>query len=161
MTDIWLTADQQRSWRSFLLGSTLLMDRIERDMRERHGLSSPEYELLVRLSEAPRHELRMAELADSVKNSRSRITHTIKRLEEAGYVVRRACESDGRGVQAVLTDAGYAKLVAAAPDHVASVRQALIDIVDDADLETVGRVFRQVADQLEGGAPDAHLRCPD
>jgi DNA-binding MarR family transcriptional regulator len=161
MTDGWLTSDQQRSWRSFLLGTTLVLDHIERDMREKHGLSSPEYELLVRLSEAPRHQLRMAELADSVKNSRSRITHTIKRLEDAGYVVRRACESDGRGVQAALTEAGYAKLVAAAPDHVACVRAALIDVVDAADLETVGRVFRQVADHLESGPRDTHLRCPD
>lgn len=161
MTDRWLSSDQQRSWRSLLLGTTLLMDRLERDMRDKHGLSSPEYELLVRLSEAPRHELRMAELADSVKNSRSRITHTIKRLEDAGYVVRRACESDGRGVRAVLTDGGYAKLVAAAPDHVECVRQSLIDIVDDGDLETVGRVFRQVADHLESDPSDLHLRCPD
>ena len=124
MTDRWLTDSQQRSWRAFLLGVTLLMERIDRDMREKHGLSQAEYELLVRLSEAPDHELRMAELADSVKNSRSRITHTIRRLEEAGFVVRRACASDGRGVQAVLTDAGFAKLVAAAPDHVDTVRDS-------------------------------------
>jgi len=148
MTDRWLTASQQRSWRAFLLGSTLLMDRIDRDMRDRHGLSGPEYELLVRLSEAPGHELRMAELADSVKNSRSRITHTITRLEDAGFVVRRACESDGRGVQAALTDAGFAKLQAAARDHVNTVREALVDVVDDDDLQVIGRAFGQVADRL-------------
>lgn len=160
MTDRWLSASQQRSWRAFLLGSTLLMDRIDRDMRENHGLSLPEYELLVRLSEAPNRELRMAELADSVKNSRSRITHTIRRLEEAGYVVRRACPSDGRGVQAVLTDDGFAKLVAAAPDHVACVRDCFIDVVQPADLEALGRAFTQVADTLETGDPDITLRCP-
>jgi DNA-binding MarR family transcriptional regulator len=160
MADRWLTDTQQRSWRAFLLGVTLLMERIDRDMREKHGLSQAEYELLVRLSEAPAHELRMAELADSVKNSRSRITHTIRRLEEAGFVVRRACASDGRGVQAVLTEEGYAKLVAAAPDHVATVRDSLIDVVDAADLEAIGRAFRAVADRLETGPPDLSLRCP-
>jgi DNA-binding MarR family transcriptional regulator len=159
MTARWLTATQQRQWRAFLLGSTLLMDRIDRDMREKHGLSQAEYELLVRLSEAPERVLRMAELADSVKNSRSRVTHTIRRLEEAGFVARRACESDGRGVQAVLTDAGFAKLVAAAPDHVDCVRECLVDVVDADDLETIGRAFGHVADRLETGAPDLGLRC--
>src|ERR1700759_258092 len=107
----WLTAEQQRHWRAFLLGTTLLMERLDRDLREKHGLSLPEYEILVRLSEAPDHSTRMAELADAVKNSRSRITHTIKRLEVDGFVVRRSCASDGRGVMACLTDQGYAKLV--------------------------------------------------
>jgi DNA-binding MarR family transcriptional regulator len=158
MTDRWLSNGQQRSWRSFLLGVTLLMERIDRDMREKHGLSMPEYELLVRLSEAPDHELRMAELADSVKSSRSRITHTIRRLEAAGFVVRRACESDGRGVQAVLTDDGYAKLVAAAPDHVDTVRDALVDVIDAKDFEAIGRAFEAVADRLETGPPDTSLR---
>jgi DNA-binding MarR family transcriptional regulator len=145
----WLSSSQQRAWRSYLLGSTLLMDRIDRDLREKHGLSGPEYELLVRLSEAPGHEVRMAELANSVKNSRSRVTHTINRLEQAGLVVRRSCESDGRGVNAVLTETGHAKLVAAAPDHVECVRESLIEVIDDADLTVIGRAFGQVAERLE------------
>ena len=69
------------AWRSYLLGTTLLMERLDRDLRENHDLSLPEYEILVRLSESPDRQLRMAELADSVKNSRSRITHTIARME--------------------------------------------------------------------------------
>ena len=112
MTTRWLTSDQQRAWRSYLLGTTLLMERLDRDLRENHDLSSPEYEILVRLSESPDRQLRMAELADSVKNSRSRITHTIARMERAGLVERRQCPSDGRGVLAILTDAGMRKLEA-------------------------------------------------
>jgi len=160
MTQRWLTDSQQRSWRSFLLGVTLLMERIDRDMRERHGLSQAEYELLVRLSEAPARELRMAELANSVKNSRSRITHTVGRLEGAGFVVRRACTSDGRGVTATLTDEGFAKLVAAAPDHVDTVRESMIDVVDAEDLETIGRAFGAIAERLECGPPDPSLHLP-
>src|SRR3954452_15638909 len=98
MTDVWLSSSQQQHWRAYLLGTTLLMDRLHRDLREKHGGFLPEDEILVRLSESPDRELRMAELADSVKNSRSRVTHTVKRMEEAGYIERRACESDGRGV---------------------------------------------------------------
>ncbi len=157
MSGGWLSPSQQRSWRSFLLGTTLLMERLDRDLREKHGLSLPEYEILVRLSEAPERELRMAELANSVKNSRSRITHTVKRLEDAGYVARQPCASDGRGVIAVLTEGGFEKLAAAAPDHVESVRQALVEVISDDDLEVVGRAFGLVGERLETGRPDPIL----
>jgi DNA-binding MarR family transcriptional regulator len=157
MATQWLTTEQQRDWRSFLLGSTLLMDRLDRDLREHHDLSLPEYEILVRLSESENRALRMAELADSVKNSRSRITHTIARMERAGLVVRKQCPSDGRGVIAHLTERGFAKLVDAAPDHVDSVRGALIDVVSTEDLTAIGRAFSTVAEALETGEPDPVL----
>ena len=153
----WLTNEQQRTWRAFLLGTTLLMERLDRDMRERHDLSLPEYEIMVRLSESPDHRLRMAELADSVKNSRSRITHTIARMERAGLVERSQCASDGRGVFATLTKAGTRKLAAAAPDHVESVRQSLVDVASDEDFAAVGRVFTAVTQVLETGTPDPVL----
>lgn len=157
MQSPWLSSGQQRAWRAYLLGTTLLMDRLDRDLREKHGLSMPEYEILVRLSEAPDRSLRMAELADSVKNSRSRITHTVTRMEQAGLVERRQCASDGRGVFALLTDTGYARLVEAAPQHVASVRAALVDVVSAADLKAIHRAFLAVADELGTGTPDPTL----
>jgi DNA-binding MarR family transcriptional regulator len=153
----WLDRNQQRAWRAYLVGTTLLMERLDRDLRENHDLSLPEYEILVRLSEAPEHRLRMAELADSVKNSRSRITHTIARMERAGLVHRRQCASDGRGVFAMLTEKGQALLVEAAPCHVESVRNSMIDVIAPEDLMAVGRAFRAVADALETGAPDPIL----
>lgn len=150
MATRWLNDTQQRTWRAYLVGTTLLMERLDRDLREQHDLMLPEYEILVRLSEAPGRRLRMAELADSVKNSRSRITHTIARLEGEGLVERRSCTSDGRGVFAHLTDKGLDKLVAAAPSHVDSVRASLIDVVSADDLEAIGRAFGAVAGKLQG-----------
>jgi DNA-binding MarR family transcriptional regulator len=152
----WLDRDQQQAWRAYLVGTTLLMERLDRDLRENHDLSLPEYEILVRLSEATDHRLRMAELADSVKNSRSRITHTIARMERAGLVLRRQCAEDGRGVFAMLTEKGQALLVEAAPAHVESVRTNLIDVVEREDLLAVGRAFATVASALET-APDPIL----
>ena len=76
----WLDEAQQRSWRAFLVGTTLLMDRLDRDLRDQHRISLPEYEILVRLSEAEGNRMRMAMLADSVSHSRSRVTHTITRM---------------------------------------------------------------------------------
>lgn len=154
----WLDAEQQRTWRAFLVGTTLLMDRLDRELRDQHRLSLPEYEIMVRLSEAPGHRMRMAVLADSVSHSRSRVTHTVTRMEGAGLVARDACVSDGRGVEAVLTEQGRRALAEAAPTHVAGVRRLLVDLVDDADLEAVGRVFDAVTDGLIENNPAMDIR---
>jgi len=140
----WLNEPQQWAWRAFINGSTLLLDRLDRDLREQFDLSLPEYEILVRLSEAPHRSMRMAVLAASVSHSRSRVTHTIARMEGKGLVDRRACPTDGRGVIAALTDRGWETLVAAAPLHVAGVREHLVELASDEDLAAVGRVFTQV-----------------
>jgi len=155
---VWLDEEQQRSWRAYLVGTTLLMDRLDRELREQHGLSLPEYEILVRLSEADQHRLRMAQLADSLSHSRSRVTHTVGRMEQAGLVARDACVSDGRGVEAVLTAKGRSALEAAAPTHVAGVRRLLVDRVHDQDFEAVGRVFDTVADALIDSNPALDIR---
>ncbi|HET7689599.1 MAG TPA: MarR family transcriptional regulator [Nocardioidaceae bacterium] len=144
----WLDHAQQQSWRSFLVGSTLLMDRLDRDLRDAHGISLVEYEILVRLSEAPRGRLRMAVLAHALCHSRSRVTHTVARMEKAGLVERDDCLDDGRGVEAVLTDLGEKTLAAAAPTHVTGVRECLVELAAPADFEAVGRVFGAVADAL-------------
>ena len=154
----WLDSAQQRTWRAYLVGTTLLMDRLDRDLREQHDLSVPEYEILVRLSEAEDHRMRMAVLADSVSHSRSRVTHTIARMEKDGLVTRSACISDGRGVEAVLTDKGFAVLEAAAPTHVAGVREFLVDLVGEDDFAAVGRVFNAVTDKLIETNPAADIR---
>jgi DNA-binding MarR family transcriptional regulator len=140
----WLDDDEQRAWRSFVTGVTALFDTLDRELREGHGVSSAEYEVMVRLSEAPGHELRMAELASSVSHSRSRTTHTIARMERDGIVGRRACPSDGRGVMAVLTEAGFRRLQEAAHTHVQGVRRHLVDLADPADFQAMGRVFDAV-----------------
>jgi DNA-binding MarR family transcriptional regulator len=154
----WLDGEQQRSWRAYLVGTTLLMDRLDRDLRENHDLSMPEYEILVRLSEAPSRRMRMAELAGSMSHSRSRVTHTVSRLEKDGLVSRTACPSDGRGVEAALTDEGLSRLESAAHTHVEGVRRFVIDLAGDDDFAAVGRVFDAVADTLIEGNPSADIR---
>ncbi|MGZ4454292.1 MAG: MarR family winged helix-turn-helix transcriptional regulator [Nocardioides sp.] len=154
----WLDTEQQRAWRAYLVGTTLLMERLDRDLRERHDLSLPEYEILVRLSEADDRRMRMALLADSMSHSRSRVTHTVGRLEKAGLVVRSACLSDGRGVEAVLTDKGMDELRKAAVTHVSGVRGLLVDVVDEDDFDAMGRVFDAVTDRLVEAHPAADIR---
>lgn len=156
----WLDQDQQRTWRSFLLGTTLLLDRLDEDLRRDHGLAAAEYEILVRLSEAG-GQLRMAKLASSLAHSRSRVTHTVKRMQASGLVDRTGSPEDGRGVTCRLTTKGAAMLETAAPSHVETVRHSLIDLVDPADLAALGRVMDAVCDQLIADHPDRELRRTD
>ncbi|GGU94213.1 MarR family winged helix-turn-helix transcriptional regulator [Actinomadura sp. LOL_016] len=147
----WLDAAQQRDWRAYVDGSVRLNEIMDRDLKTRHGLSVSEYEILVRLSEAPGRRLRMAELAENASQSRSRLSHTCARLESKGLVERDNCPSDKRGVFANLTDEGLAALERAARDHVETVREYFIDVIEPEDLEAVGRAFTAVLKRLESG----------
>lgn len=144
----WLDAEEQRAWRSYLRAVRLLDEELRRGLEE-HGLSHPEYEILVRLSESDGHVMRMSELAASVVSSRSRLTHTVSRLEREGLVVRRACTRDGRGVECVLTDRGMSTLEAAAHTHVEQVRTHLLDAMTREQFLALGEALAQVSDRLD------------
>jgi DNA-binding MarR family transcriptional regulator len=144
----WLDAAQQRDWRAYVEGSIRLNDVLDRDLKAKHGLTMAEYEILVRLSEAPGRRLRMAELAEVASQSRSRLSHTVSRLECKGLVARGTCGDDKRGVNAELTEDGFAFLSKAAVDHVATVREFFIDVIDPEDLVAVGRAFSAIAEKV-------------
>jgi DNA-binding MarR family transcriptional regulator len=144
----WLSVDQQQVWRSYLLGSARLAERLDADLRE-FGIDLGEYEILVTLSEAPERRVRMSELADAVHQSRSRLTHTVTRLENAGLVDRSNCPTDRRGVWAHLTDAGMELLELAAPSHVEAVRRNFVEAVSEEDYAAIGRAFAAVVSATE------------
>ncbi|MCW2828455.1 MAG: transcriptional regulator, MarR family [Marmoricola sp.] len=155
----WLDEDQQHAWRAYIMGTELLQHQLDRELREEHEISFSEYEILVRLSETENGRMRMASLADAMSHSRSRVTHTIARMEKADLVQRAAAQSDGRGVEAVMTDAGHRKLVEAAPTHVRGVRAHLVDVASSEDFAALGRIFNDVSDRLLQGKPeDADIR---
>ena len=155
----WLDTEQQKSWRAFIMGSELLNHQLDRELRDEHDISFSEYEILVRLSEAEGGRMRMAILADAMSHSRSRVTHTIARMEKAQLVRREASRADGRGVEAVMTDEGQRVLLDAAPTHVRGVREHLVDLSSRTDFEALGRIFNEVSDRLLQGKPeDADIR---
>ena len=139
----WLDTDQQRIWRSWLLGVARI-DAVLTEWLRPHNLDLAEYEILVVLSESDQRHLRMSDLALLVHQSRSRLTHTVSRLESENLVARERTCTDGRGVFATLTEAGMAKLVEAAPSHVESVRKVLVDAVAPEDFEAIGRAMAAV-----------------
>ncbi len=156
----WLDEDQQRAWRALVLGSQLLFDRLDDELRQHSNLSLTEYEIMVRLSEREGGRMRMAQLADSLAHSRSRVTHTIARMEKVRLVSREESTEDGRGVDARLTETGWLTLRNLAPFHVEGVRAHLVDLVDPEDLQAMGRVLDTVADHLISARPDMEIRHP-
>jgi len=123
----WLDDDEQRTWRAFLAANRLVSERVERQMQNESRMPQAYYEILVRLSEAPGRTLRMSELATSSLSSRSRISHAVARMEEAGLIARTSCPTDRRGQLAALTDKGMTLLEGAAPGHVRTVRAVMFD----------------------------------
>lgn len=143
----WLDDEQQRAWRSWLAGSAALSEALNRDL-DAHGLSLSEYEILVWLSEADGASMRMSDLAAAVVHSRSRLTHTVSRMEVRGFVARTSCPQDRRGVVCALTPEGRAHLDEVAPHHVESVRQRLVDVLSREELLALGAAMERVAQRL-------------
>jgi DNA-binding MarR family transcriptional regulator len=111
--------------------------------------------VLVRLSEAPGRTLRMSELAGELAHSRSRLTHTVRRMEAAGLVERAPCLEDARGVNCTMTETGWQRLVAAAPAHVASVRARLVDVLTPEQMAALGDAMGAVGAALQAGCDAA------
>jgi DNA-binding MarR family transcriptional regulator len=139
-----LTDAEQACWRAFVESSWALHTRLEDDLRAATGLSMSDYHIMVVLSEAPGHRLRMGELAGRLVFSPSRLTYQISSMTRRGLVRKQTCPQDGRGQEAVLTDAGMAALEAAAPLHLSTVRESFIDHLDDDELAVIGRVFTKI-----------------
>lgn len=148
----WLSEPQQRAWRSYLRGGRLLMEALDHDLAE-HGLALSEYEIISMLSEAPQARMRMSELADLVVQSRSRLTHTASRLERRGWVTRRPCPQDRRGVLIELTDTGRQQLAHLAPIHLQSVRAHLVDVLTPEQFAQLGAAMARVAEHLDSAPP--------
>jgi len=139
-----LTDAEQQAWRTFIETSWALHTRLEDDLRAATGLSMNDYHVMVVLSEAPDHRLRMGELAGRMVFSPSRVTYQINSMVKRGLVRKQPCPEDGRGQEAVLTDAGFAALENAAPLHLITVRDRFIDRLDPDELAVVARVFEKV-----------------
>ncbi|AVZ75350.1 MarR family transcriptional regulator [Streptomyces lunaelactis] len=145
----WLTDAEQCAWRTYLDVNRLLTYQLEKDLQP-FGLTNNDYEILVNLSESPDRRMRMSDLATATLQSKSRLSHQITRMENAGLVRRENCESDRRGLYAVLTDGGTETMQKVAPHHVASVRKHFIDMLTPEALADLRESLGPVAEHLRG-----------
>ncbi|WP_432872210.1 MarR family winged helix-turn-helix transcriptional regulator [Microbispora rosea] len=118
---------------------------IDADMVREHQMPLIEWIALMRLSEAPQRRMRMGELAVACELSLSGMTRIVSVLERQGLVDRVRCDDDARGFNAVLTDAGRARLEQAWPSNLASVRRHFLDHLEGVDLARLARAIQNVA----------------
>lgn len=143
----WLNSTEQAAWRAYLDSTRMLFAALDKQLASDSDLTLTDYDILVRLSEAPGGRLRMRELADLTLSTRSGVTRAVTRAEQAGWVRRVECEEDRRGMNAELTEAGRAKLAASAPGHVRAVRELLIDQLTPEQLGQLTEIGRRVQEK--------------
>lgn len=122
----WLNPVEQRAWRAIVALMTRLPSALDTQLQRESGVTHFEYWVLTLLSEEPGHRLQMSDLASKANSSLSRLSHVVSKLERLGWA-ERSTRAGKRGVQAVLTDAGYQKVVAAAPGYLDAVRHLVFD----------------------------------
>jgi DNA-binding MarR family transcriptional regulator len=132
-----------------LEATRLLLDALDRQLHHDASMPHGYYEILVHLSEAPGRSVRMGELAERTRSSRSRLSHAVDRLEERGWIARGDCPTDRRGQLATLTETGFAALAAAAPEHVEAVRRHVIDRLSPQQIGQLEEICTAIIAGLE------------
>jgi DNA-binding MarR family transcriptional regulator len=150
----WLNPAEARAWRGYLRMRARLELRIGRDLQREAGLSMPDYTVLAVLSETPGHRLRLIELAERMQWSTSRVAHHLDRMRRRGMVYREEHPTNSRAAVIALTAEGLDAIVAAAPDHVASVRRHFVDLLTEEQIRMLGDVTETVLAHLGSEADD-------
>ena len=145
----WLDDDEQRAWRRLAAVILQLPAELERQLQADADISHYEYWVLALLSEAEDWTLQLKDLAAQSNATQSRLSHVVKRLEQRGWVTKQPCPDDRRASNAVLTEAGWEKVVATAPAHVEEVRSRVFDGLSDKDVADLERVCDRILDQLD------------
>lgn len=140
----WLDEDEHKLWRLIITGFTTISRTIDDRLQAGSDISSPEFSVLVALSEADGQTLRLRELCDELGWDRSRASHQVTRMEKRGLVTKQKCPGDARGVLVTLTGEGMSRLKDAAPDHVETVRRLIFDHLDDERAQKIREFFTDV-----------------
>ncbi|MHB8334751.1 MAG: MarR family winged helix-turn-helix transcriptional regulator [Acidimicrobiales bacterium] len=143
----WLAADELAAWKGLALMNLQLSATLGRALAA-DGLSYPDYLVLTTLSDHEDGRCRVVELSDELGWEKSRASHHVARMRQRGLVEKQRCPTDQRGAYVVLTDAGRLALDAAAPGHVATVRQNFVDLLTSEQLNAVATISSVVLAHL-------------
>jgi DNA-binding MarR family transcriptional regulator len=144
----WLTDSEMRLWSAFAEADARLNRFIAKQLSDEGSVGQVQYDVLARLAEVPGGVRRMNELADALITSPSGLSYQVTQLEKAGLVTRTPSESDQRGIDVGLTQAGRRVLQRTAPGHVAAVREAFLDQLDASERKTLVAVFERLRTHL-------------
>jgi DNA-binding MarR family transcriptional regulator len=117
---------------------------MNRQLQSDSDLSLADYHILRVLSDARGGHLQVSDLAAQIGWERSRTSHQLRRLCERGLAERVPSLDDGRATDAMLTPAGREAIDAAAPGHVALVRQLFFDPLPDELLAPLAAALEHV-----------------
>jgi DNA-binding MarR family transcriptional regulator len=145
----WLDRRQLRAWIRLVGLLELLPGALDAQLRRDADVTHFEYYVLAMLSEAHGRTLRMTDLARQTNATLPRLSHVVSRLENRGLVERFPCPEDRRATNARLTQAGWAKVEAAAPGHVATVRDVVIDALTDEQIDQLADIGEAVLARLD------------
>jgi DNA-binding MarR family transcriptional regulator len=148
-----LTRDERVLWLRFVETHAAIVRRLDEDLRAKSGLTLSSFEVLYELVRAPANRLRMAELADRLLFTRSGVTRLVERLERDGFVERKDCASDGRGVYAIVTEKGFDTFEAAAASHADGIRNLFFDRLDGWE-DMFGRLLLRLAPEKGAKSTD-------
>lgn len=151
----WLDRRQMAAWVRFVAVLELLPGVFDGQLRRDSGVTHFEYFVMAVLSETPGRTLRMAELAGATNATLSRLSHVVQRLEDRGLVERLPCPGDGRAINARLTESGWAKMQAAAPGHVATVRRHVIDVLTPEQIAQLAAISDAILASVDLPGPMA------
>jgi DNA-binding MarR family transcriptional regulator len=150
----WLTAEEERVWRRWLTLNARLSATLHKELQDDAGLSIPDYEVLVHLTDNPQGRIRVTDLARLLQWERSRVSHHATRMERRRLVQRLECAEDGRGAFIVITPQGRAAIEHAAPGHVKTVRRLVFDALTPEEVDAlaaiIDKALAQLDDQAEG-----------
>ena len=145
----WLDADERAAWLRLAAVMELLPGVLDAQLRRDSNLTHFDYFVLAMLSEAPGHSLRMTALAQRTNGTLPRLSHVIQRLEARGLVERFPCPQDRRATNARLTPGGWDTVVAAAPGHVDTVREHVLDPLSRAQLRQLTAIGDALLTRLD------------
>lgn len=154
--DHWLSAAEQVLWRRWLRLNTELPAVLHRELQADAGLSLPDFEVLVTLTDNLEGRVRVSDLARELNWERSRVSHHVTRMERRGLVERSECRDDGRGAWVVLTGQGRSAIERAAPGHAATVRRLIFEDLTPQERTIMTRVIDRVLSRMTddtGGMP--------
>jgi DNA-binding MarR family transcriptional regulator len=151
--DEWLTPQEGRLWRGWLKLNAKLSATLQRELQDDVGLSLPDFDVLVHLSEHPDGRLRVTDLAGLLQWERSRVSHHFTRMEKRGLVQRVECLEDGRGAFVSITPQGRTAIEQAAPGHVKVVRRLMFDVLSDSETSQLAHTLDKLLAQHEDFKP--------
>jgi DNA-binding MarR family transcriptional regulator len=145
----WLSAQEERVWRRWLTLNARLSATLHKELQDDAGLSMPDFEVLVHLTDSPQGRIRVTDLAKALQWERSRVSHHVTRMERRRLVQRVECAEDGRGAFIVITPQGRAAIEQAAPGHVNAVRRLVFDALSEKEVNAFATIIEKALTQLD------------